>query len=150
MLQNILLSFNFNCLNLDHSSTNAVKYAIVGSRLNYCNALVLGMYGSNIDKLHVSRTALHVWCQVHAVKTTSNQPLKNCTGFLFEPESASSLRHSSIKSEQGNSQHSLCTSWRTTDRRGHFIFHHSLFTKNRQWVFNWSPMFTLVGYQNIE
>ena len=74
-----------------------------------------------------------MWWQLHAVKTVSNQSLKNWAGFLFRLESDSKSRHSSTKSEQMTSHHSLRTSSTTTDPRGHFILHRWFSSRNLLW-----------------
>ena len=82
---------------------------------------------------NMSRTALHGWWQVHAIETTSNQFLKICTGFPFGQESSSRWRHSSTKSEQATSHHTLQTSLMTTVQQGHFIPYRWLFSRSHQW-----------------
>ena len=98
----------------------------------------------------MSRTALHRWRQTLTSWTCPELPctggercmpsrahqnhyLKNCTGFLFELESASRSRQWSTKSEQVASHHILRISSTTTDRPGHFIPHRWLSSRNRLW-----------------
>ena len=94
--------------------------AIVGFILDYCNMLLAGMSGSNLDKLQCVQNCLERVVTGSRRRGHIKHSVKNCTGFLFGLESASRSRCSSIKSEQATNHHTLLTSLRTIYRRGQF------------------------------
>ena len=104
---------------MDQSTVNAVTCEIVGSRLDYYNALLDGMFVSNLDKLRVQNCLARV---VTGERSRDHiKPVLNELHWLPNQARISKIV-TLVHKEQITSHHILQIS-SSADHRGHFVLH---------------------------